>query len=88
MIGFTNYEVVNTISILHAFYICFRTFTLALFSQFFLLFLGNRSILFHDVGFLDAAVELDSIITLCFSAGAGFNVFMWPLCGVLFRIFF
>ena len=44
--------------------------------------------MFHDVGLLDYDVELDSIITLCFAARAGFTVFMWPLRGVFFIILF
>ena len=41
----------------------------------------------HDFGFLDAAVELDGLTMLCFSAGAGFILFVWLLCGVIFRLF-
>ena len=36
--GFANCEVVNTISIFHALWICFSALTLAIFSQFFFIF--------------------------------------------------
>ena len=89
MSGFINCEVVNNISILHTFWICFSAFTFVVSIQFFfLLFLGNKSVVFHDVGFLDADVGLGSIIKPCFSAGLGFTIFIWPLHGILFRIFF
>ena len=42
----------------------------------------------HDVVFLDAAVKINSLITLCFADRAVFAIFMWPLRGVLLRIFF
>ena len=44
--------------------------------------------MFHDVGFLDTAVGLDSIITLYFDAVVGFTISMLPLRGVIFRKFF
>ena len=33
-------------------------------ASFYLLFLGNSIIVLHDVGFLDAAIELDGLTTL------------------------
>ena len=41
----------------------------------------------HDVGLLDAAVELDGLTTLFFAAGAGFIIFMWLPHGVLLGVF-
>ena len=62
--GFAICEVVNTISILPVFWIFFSAFTLSLFCQFFFLFfIGNKSIVFNDVGFLESTIELDRIIT-------------------------
>ena len=61
--GFTNCEVVNAISISHACWICFSNFTITLFCQFFLLFLGDRSIMLCDVVLLDSAVKIESLMT-------------------------
>ena len=44
--------------------------------------------MFHYVGFIDSTVELKSIIMPCFAAGDGFNIFMWPLRGVLLEYSF
>ena len=43
--------------------------------------------MFHDVGFFDAVVNLESLITI-FAAGDGFIIFVWPLRGVLFEYSF
>ena len=44
--------------------------------------------MFHDVGFFNAAIKLNSLITICFSDRSCFAIFMWLLRGVPFRIFF
>ena len=44
--------------------------------------------MYQDVGFLDASVKLGSIITFWLEAGSGFNIYMWPLCGVLIEYSF
>ena len=44
--------------------------------------------MYQDVGFLDASVKLGSIITFWLEAGSGFNICMWPLCGVLIEYSF
>ena len=41
----------------------------------------------HDVGLLDADVELDRLTTFCFASGTVFVIFIWPLHGVLLRLF-
>ena len=88
MFIFTSFKMVNTIRIFHSllgipylFHSCaFQTVSS-------LIFIGNMITMIHDVGLLDAAIELDRLTTLCFTAGAGFNIFMWPLCGVIFGLF-
>ena len=40
------------------------------------------------VGFLDSTVDFKSLIMLCFAAGVGFTIFMWPLRGVLLECSF
>ena len=88
MFSFTNFKMVNTISISKVFRVCFCPFTLAVFSQsFFLIFLGNRIIMIHNVGLLDAASKINRIATLCSAAGASFIIFLWLLCDVLFGVF-
>ena len=78
MISLTNLKMVNTIVIFTVLWICLGAFALANFGWFFLLlFLGDIITMLHDVGLLDAAVELDRLTTLCFVAGAGFL----SLCG-------
>ena len=43
---------------------------------------GSSTVIFHYVDFLHVSVKLDRLTTLGFSAGAGFVIFVWPLCGV------
>ena len=83
MFSVTNFERVNTISISKAFRVCFCDFTLALYIHFFsfLLFLENRIIMLYGVGLFNASVEINRLITLCFSAGAGIIIFILPLHG-------
>ena len=88
MFSFTNIEAVNTISTSNLFWVWFCAFTIALFSQFFfLVFIGDRIIMFHDVDFLHVSVEIDGLTTLGFDAGVGFVFFVWPLWGVLLGLF-
>ena len=42
----------------------------------------------HDVGFLETAVELYGLTTICFAVGVGLNFFVWPLRGVPIGVFF
>ena len=44
--------------------------------------------MFNDVSLFDAAFKLNRLTMICFVVGAGFIIFMGPLRGVLFRIFF
>ena len=57
-------------------------------ANFFSSFRGNRIVVRHDVGFLDAAIKLVGLTTPCFAARAGFIFFAWPLCGVILGVFF
>ena len=41
----------------------------------------------HDVGLLDAAVELNILTTLSFASESVFDISMWPLLGILFGVF-
>ena len=40
----------------------------------------------HDVGFIDAYVELNGLATHCFAVREGFIFFVWSLCGVLLGV--
>ena len=47
---------------------------------------GGSIVIFHYVDFLHVSVKLDRLTTLGFSAGAGFVIFVWPLCGVFLGV--
>ena len=57
-------------------------------ANFFSSFRGNRIVVRHDVGFLDAAIKLVGLTTLCFAARVGFIFFAWLFCGVILGVFF
>ena len=42
----------------------------------------------HDIDFLNVYVKLDGLTMLGFSVGAGFILFVWPLCGVILGVLF